>query len=115
MKATNFVADADPELLMRSIVNIYRRWLGDGRKPGSDALITSTRKHRPALVREIEEEWSRLAGCQYEDDQFPFDESYVVRKWTAFRKYDDASKREYYARVDELEREQFPLIAEAVQ
>ena len=109
------VSEADPELLMRSIVNVYRRWIGDKRKPGSDIMVISTRKHRPALVREIEEEWSRIAGFQYEDDQFPFDESYVIRKWMAFRKYEEATKREYYDMAEKLERDQFPLLSESVK
>jgi hypothetical protein len=95
-----FVDDASPDVLMRAIVTVFRRWLEQGKKPGSDLLMTSTRQHRPALVREIEEEWNSICGSRYEDDLFPFHESYVVRKWITFRKLNDSEKVQYYALLD---------------
>jgi len=99
----DYYAEADPINLCRAIVLVYDRWITAGKKPGSDRLLNSTRRHRPELVAEIEAEWCRIAGDHLNDDTFPYHESYVIRKWTDFRKMPDPVKVAWIAaaKVDE--------------
>lgn len=85
-------SEADPVQLCRAICLVYDRWIAEGKKPGSDNLVNSTRSHRPALVAEIQAEWERISDIDRDDDLFPYHESYVIRKWVQFRKQNDAVK-----------------------
>lgn len=89
--------EADPINLCRAICIVYDRWQRAGRKPASDNTVHATRTSRPALVKEVEEEWTRISGCDVRDDLFPYHESYVVRKWVQFRKQNDAVKAAWIA------------------
>lgn len=84
--------EADPVQLCRAICLVYDRWISQGKKPGSDNLVNSTRSHRPALVAEIIAEWERISDVDHDDDLFPYHESYVIRKWVQFRKQNDSVK-----------------------
>lgn len=88
----DYYSEADPVNLCRAIVLVYDRWIEAGKKPGSDRILNSTRRHRPELVAEIEAEWCRIADHNIGDDLFPYHESYVIRKWTDFRKMPDQVK-----------------------
>jgi len=99
----DYYNEADPINLCRAIVLVYDRWIVAGKKPGSDRLLNSTRRHRPELVSEIESEWCRIVGVDEAEDTFPYHESYVVRKWTDFRKMPDPVKVAWIAaaKIDE--------------
>lgn len=93
----SYFEEADPINLCKAICIVYDRWIRQGKKPGSDRIANSTRKHRPALVAEIEAEWCVLAGVEFDDDIFPYHESYVIRKWIDFRKQNDCVKTAWIA------------------
>ena len=88
----DYYGEADPINLARAIVRVQVRWDQQKNKPGREELVVSSRKWRPILVREIEEEWCRIADVDIDDDLFPYHESYVVRKWVEFRKMNEATK-----------------------
>lgn len=90
-----YYREADPINLQRAICVVYDRWMKAGKKPGSDRIANSTRRHRPSLVAEIEEAWCQFVECDPEDDIFPYHESYVVRKWIDFRKMSESVKAEW--------------------
>ena len=93
----DYFREADPINLCKAICLVYDRWVKGGKKPGSDRIANSTRRHRPELVAEIESEWARLADVGVDDDLFPYHESYVIRKWIDFRKCNDAVKSAWIA------------------
>lgn len=86
------MTEADPVALARAICIVYDRRDQQNRKPNSDTILHSTRRHRPELVAEVVAEWERIVGADSDDDAFPYHESYVVRKWIQFRKQNDAVK-----------------------
>jgi hypothetical protein len=93
----DYYREADPILLCKAICLVYARWIEQGRKPGSDRVVNSTRRYRPQLVSEIEAEWCQLADVDPLDDLFPYHESYVIRKWIDFRKASDPTKTAWIA------------------
>lgn len=99
----DYYREADPINLCRAICVVYDRWIKSGKKPGSDSQLHCTRSHRPALVAEITAEWERIAEADPHDDLFPYHESYVIRKWIAFRKMTDYQKSDWIAASLELD------------
>lgn len=89
--------EADPIYLCKAICIVFDRRQLAGEKPSGDKKLHSTRKHRPALVAEIESVWYELTECDPEDDIFPYHESYVILKWMAFRKSNDCIKAAWIA------------------
>lgn len=93
----HYFDEADPIHLCKAICLVFERRMLAGEKPSGDKKIHSTRKHRPALVAEIEAVWHDLTGVDAEEDLFPYHESYVVQKWLAFRKLNDCIKAAWIA------------------
>ena len=89
--------EADPIYLCKAICIVFDRRQLAGEKPSGDKKLHSTRKHRPALVAEIEAVWYEMTECDPEDDIFPYHESYVILKWMAFRKSNDCIKAAWIA------------------
>lgn len=88
--------ECDAALLIRALLIVMdRKWDRANRNsdgPGAEKWAWSTRLHRPAIVREIMHVWCELAGCDAEDDVFPFHESYVIRMWVEVRKFGSDKK-----------------------
>jgi len=93
----HYFDEADPINLCKSICIVFERKMLAGEKPNNDKKLHSTRKHRPALVAEIEDVWHGLTGVDPEEDLFPYHESYVIQKWLSFRKLNDCIKAAWIA------------------
>jgi hypothetical protein len=89
----NFVAEADPIALVKAIALVNDRT----EHPGSDRLISSPAK-RAALLQEIYEEWKVQTDTACDDDDFyPYQDWYVLRKWVDFRKMPNPRKQAWIA------------------
>lgn len=97
----DFVREADPVALVKALLLVMdRRWDRNSKHndgPGSEKWTLSTRKFRPQLVQEIEEEWCKLNGVSLDEDLFPYHESYVIRLWVALRKKGTHEKEQWIA------------------
>lgn len=79
---------ADPVNLVCATCIVYDRHEDHpirGLRSGSDSMLFKKRQ-RAALIQEIEVEWCRIVGVKTDDDEFPYDENYVMRVWLGLRK-----------------------------